>query len=616
MALMIPVEVRDFTTEGEGRFYRFLATVAKPDAAYQAWYLPDINGKEPDFILYSDAIGLIIFEVKDWVLDQIREANPHQFVLDINGQASPRKNPFHQAREYVSELKHKISADGKLVATDPIHRGNPRIPISMGVVLPNVNKHEYVEKKLDAVIPADKIFFWDDLHPQSDICSDRSGKCFSAALSERFAPLFKFTVSHADRVTLRQLLFPEVRIDLPDRGRDSVHLSQAERLRLLDNCQEALARQFDGGHRIIIGPSGSGKTLILAHKAVFLQKYNPAVKNILFVCYNIPLVNYIRGLLAAKAVPLGEPGVRVCHFYELCADIIGEKISFENEEPGYYDIIIQEALSRVGAFGKTYDAILLDEGQDFSPDMFRVITGLLSPVTSNLTIALDENQNIYHPGTRWSELGIQARGRVHRLTPVYRNTVEIAGFAARFIGSSPVPADAPEDPQMPLFCDPYVFHGPPPELCRFETLDLMTAGIARRAADLVRQEGYPFSEIAFLFAMKKPDKTRTDTLPEMLEDALSQQGILSQWMSEDLRSKKSYDITTNRAVISTIHSAKGLDYSVVFLLGLDCLAPKAEGWTREQIDRLIYVGITRARYRLIIPYVEDRRIVERLKNCL
>ena len=48
MALMIPDEVQSFTTEGEGKFYRFLSAAAKPDNAYLAWYLPDIHGKEPD----------------------------------------------------------------------------------------------------------------------------------------------------------------------------------------------------------------------------------------------------------------------------------------------------------------------------------------------------------------------------------------------------------------------------------------------------------------------------------------------------------------------------------------------------------------------------------------
>ena len=76
MATMIPENVEEFKTEGERQFYKFLEAVAKPDAGHITWYTPDIEGKEPDFILYSRSVGLIVFEVKDWVLDQIREVNP------------------------------------------------------------------------------------------------------------------------------------------------------------------------------------------------------------------------------------------------------------------------------------------------------------------------------------------------------------------------------------------------------------------------------------------------------------------------------------------------------------------------------------------------------------
>ena len=65
MATMIPENVGRFTTEGEKQFYRFLESVAKPDSQYIAWYTPDLKGKEPDFILFGDKIGLIVFEVKD-----------------------------------------------------------------------------------------------------------------------------------------------------------------------------------------------------------------------------------------------------------------------------------------------------------------------------------------------------------------------------------------------------------------------------------------------------------------------------------------------------------------------------------------------------------------------
>jgi len=63
MATMIPENVEEFKTEGERQFYKFLEVVAKPDSRHITWYTPNIEGKEPDFILFSQNVGLIIFEV-------------------------------------------------------------------------------------------------------------------------------------------------------------------------------------------------------------------------------------------------------------------------------------------------------------------------------------------------------------------------------------------------------------------------------------------------------------------------------------------------------------------------------------------------------------------------
>ena len=127
---------------------------------------------------------------------------------------------------------------------------------------------------------------------------------------------------------------------------------------------------------------------------------------------------------------------------------------------------------------------------------------MLNPATNNLTIALDENQNIYRPKGQWKELGIDARGRVHKLPGVYQNTSEIADFAARFLGRKGGGQEKAE-PQLKLFEDFYDFHGPHPELCRFKTLDLLVAGIAEKAATVLKAEEYPLSEVAVLFALKK-----------------------------------------------------------------------------------------------------------------
>ena len=75
--------------------------------------------------------------------------------------------------------------------------------------------------------------------------------------------------------------------------------------------------------------------------------------------------------MAEKKVPLGENGVEVLHFFELCATLLGESVTCENEETAYYDMVIEETLRKATDFTQKYDAVLVDEGQDFSDDMYR-----------------------------------------------------------------------------------------------------------------------------------------------------------------------------------------------------------------------------------------------------
>jgi len=88
-----------------------------------------------------------------------------------------------------------------------------------------------------------------------------------------------------------------------------------------------------------------------------------------------------------------------------------------------------------------------------------------------------------------------------------------------------------------------------------------------------------------------------------MTNALEKYGIYCNWIAEDYRAKRSYDVTTQSVTISTIHSVKGFDYACVFVVGLDWL--QGDRWTEEQVKNLTYVAITRARERLFVPHLHD-----------
>ena len=109
MAIMIPADVGQFATAGEGCFYRFLEAAAKPDHKYVSWYTPVVAGQVPDFILFNEDVGLIVFEVKDWDINQIASAGPDQFLLIKGRRKVYVSNPLAQARRYQFAILDKIT---------------------------------------------------------------------------------------------------------------------------------------------------------------------------------------------------------------------------------------------------------------------------------------------------------------------------------------------------------------------------------------------------------------------------------------------------------------------------------------------------------------------------
>lgn len=583
MATMFPAEVEMFTTVGEETVYRFLRRAARPDAAFLAWYSPDIEDREPDFILLSPDSGLIVLEVKDWLAEQVLEADPRSALLRIGSREERRKQPLAQAREYVNSL---MSLFGRHTPESAGGKAALPCPVTWGAVFPHMRREEFEACRLDEVMDGSRVLCWDELNEDSPLLRDASGQSLRRWLAEHFPPLFPFSLTAQKLAWLRGCIFPVVRLDLPQRGGASVP-EQARTILALDHEQENLARTFGTGKTLITGPAGSGKTLILAHQAWHLPRVDRRIRRILITCFNLSLVGYIRRLLAGKGVGLGPDGVEVIPFYSLCERILGERLAHANEEGDYYKLVVQESLKRLEGQHELkgrWDAILVDEGQDFSQDMGQVLLRLL-PEHGTLTVAEDENQRLYQQNTvGWEDFGI-ANLKVRHLRRQYRSTRPIAALAAQALGGQP---DAAELGGA---------DGPAPAWLESADSRTQVREVAEAVAALTRG-GIAMSEIAVLYTRGK--NQQVPNLPEALVEALEARGVLARWAARDTASKRGYDITTDSVTVSTIHSVKGLDFAHVFLLGLDQLRPDD-----ERARRLAHVGITRARERLTLCVCEN-----------
>jgi len=139
--------------------------------------------------------------------------------------------------------------------------------------------------------------------------------------------------------------------------------------------------------------------------------------------------------------------------------------------------------------------------------------------------------------------------------------------------------------------------------------------------------------------MKEIEKYDRDTLEAKKENLLeliefsrkfSENNDLGEFLSHlTLSSSKIEDsLESDKISLITLHSVKGLEFDVVFLVGLEeGILPHYNATTREEIEeerRLCYVGITRAKEKLYMSYASKRynryqepsRFVEEISHLL
>lgn len=148
---------------------------------------------------------------------------------------------------------------------------------------------------------------------------------------------------------------------------------------------------------------------------------------------------------------------------------------------------------------------------------------------------------------------------------------------------------------------------------------------ARFVAIQTRQlaaKGYGFSNFAVLFRTKDQCTIFEEIfikagVPYQLSETIQTISPLLR-ISESKSEKISYEeksANEQSVKLYTIHSAKGLEFHVVFLVGLEeGLFPHVKTLDLEEERRLFYVGITRAKDKLYFTHVERRTRRKKVKN--
>ncbi|EMN5129335.1 ATP-dependent helicase [Burkholderia contaminans] len=244
-----------------------------------------------------------------------------------------------------------------------------------------------------------------------------------------------------------------------------------------------------------------------------------------------------------------------------------------------------------------FRCVLSDEVQDLSELDVALIGRLktkdgdsISKVENGLFLAGDGAQSIYKRGFALRRLGIDIIGRSYSLKKNYRNTHEILKAAFGLVSQYEF-ADVDEEnvsrPSTPEFAKR---HGMRPLLLRCANPLEEANAIAANVKSLLAMGQTPGQICIIGPSVKTRDEVRR---------ALESLDIQSAELRQDV------DYESERVKVSTIESAKGHEFSSVFIMGLvEGVLPSA-GIGVDEVPReaaRLYVAMTRARESLTITY--------------
>ena len=388
MAIMIPSEC-DLTRRPMSERIVFDAIKKNlPDE----WYVfhsfdyvtRDLNRKrwdgEIDFLLYHPEKGMLVIEVKGGAISY------------RSGQWYQEDRPI----EPVEQAKHNKYAVMRLLQ-DSLHRSIP-LKFAHCVCFPSCGVEEvWPAEAQEIVLTGPGLPYIGDFASKvledTPLPANLQGSISAEEVLQVLSPVFEYGKKLSERIGIEEkqfFLFTE---------------QQCAILDALENFPRLQVR----------GCAGSGKTVMAVKKAERLAAQG---MNVLLLCFNQLLAEHLR-----KEVK-GHPSIKAAAFFEFCIELLKiseDQVGKYRSNPRLYSEVLpnlmREFLRRT-CF--CYDAIVVDEGQDFTPEAWNVISMLVGE-GSPFYIFYDPDQNIFTRELKLPDFGIPPV----QLTKNCRNTKKI-----------------------------------------------------------------------------------------------------------------------------------------------------------------------------------------------
>jgi hypothetical protein len=582
-------------TAGEQQFLDYL--LAHLPAEWEIYIQPHLNGLRPDFVLLHPQVGIAVYEIKDWNLDAMK-----YFVGDRPGHTPclmaekdgttfsiQAENPVERVQLYKEEIHNLYCPRTETRAGYAL--------ITAGIVFPfaDTPRVQQLLAPFRAVHSMDKTPAYYPVAGK-DILQ-------KAQVALVFPEVVRKSSKYMSDATARDLRNWLVEPDVSAEQRQPLEVNAEQR--------KLIATRTTTGYRKIKGPAGSGKSLVLAARAAQVISEG---KTVLVVTYNITLLNYLMDLAVRwpRGIANTRDQITWLNFHHWCKRVCYETGHREEYKALWHGLgeddevdalrgnanrhasvekvlsedmpsLVEEILTGPDRrFTPTYDAILVDEGQDLRLEWWNCLRKV-NKDGGEMVLVADTTQDIYETVQYWTDEKMRGSGLIggwSALDISYRMPEEMIAKASQFATAylPPGTIDLPRSPpDQPDFFTKLRWVQIAPETAR----DSICAELLRLAPG-ADPRLLSMADITFLSA--------DQNMGLAVVEAMNQKGVrflhtFSENDAQSRRLKLAFFKGDSRLKATTLHSFKGWESRALVVY-------TGNKWDKRN-KALIYTGLTR-----------------------